>query len=116
MAISFETAAGPSQCFLVGSLLVLVGVALSGVRKHLLKTSPGFDGAPTVVELYNEGKGYQGTRIDISYDILLVGALFILLGGAQCHYPHGYIWTIKLGVLLWPERNRHSSKSKDTPR
>ena len=29
MAISFETAAGPAECFLIGSLLVLVGVALS---------------------------------------------------------------------------------------
>ena len=101
MAITFEKAAGPSQCFLVGSLLVLVGVALPVVRTKLGK-SAGFDGAPTLVELYNEGKGYQGTRIDISYDILLVGALFILLGGAQCHYPEGYLWTIKLGVLLWP--------------
>ena len=98
MAISFANAAGPSQCFLIGSLLVLVGVALPVVRTKLGK-SAGFDGAPTLVELYNEGKGYQGTRIDISYDILLVGALFILLGGAQCHYPHGYLWTIKLGVL-----------------
>ena len=32
MAISFETAAGPSQCFLVGSLLVLIGIALPVVR------------------------------------------------------------------------------------
>ena len=59
---------------------MLVGVALPVVRTKLGK-SAGFDGAPTLVELYNEGKGYQGTRIDISYDILLVGALFILLGG-----------------------------------
>ena len=58
MAISFETAAGPSQCFLVGSLLVLVGVALPVVRTKLGK-SAGFDGAPTLVELYNEGKGYH---------------------------------------------------------
>ena len=79
----------------------LLGIALPIVRTKLGK-SAGFDGAPTLVELYDEGKGYQGTRIDISYDILLVGALFILLGGAQCHYPHGYIWTIKFGVLLWP--------------
>ena len=93
MAVNWTPAAGPSQCFLVGSLLVLIGIALPVVRTKLGK-SAGFDGAPTLVELYNEGKGYQGTRIDISYDILLVGALFILLGGAQCHYPNGYLWTI----------------------
>ena len=58
MAISFANAAGPSQCFLIGSLLVLVGVALPVVRTKLGK-SAGFDGAPTLVELYNEGKGYH---------------------------------------------------------
>ena len=68
MAVNWTPAAGPAQCFLVGSLLVLIGIALPVVRTKLGK-SAGFDGAPTLVELYNEGKGYQGTRIDISYDI-----------------------------------------------
>ena len=71
MALSFETAAGPAQCFLVGSLLMLVGVALPGVRKHLLKTSPGFDGAPTVVELYGEGKGYPRSTVHRRAEIKL---------------------------------------------
>ena len=61
MAISFANAAGPSQCFLIGSLLVLVGVALPVVRTKLGK-SAGFDGAPTLVELYNEGNGSVAHR------------------------------------------------------
>ena len=45
MDVTFANA-GAFECLLIGSLIVLIGIALPGVRKHLLKTSAGFDGAP----------------------------------------------------------------------
>ena len=48
MGLSFEAAAGPSQCFLVGSLLVLIGIALPVVRTIIIQ----LDDAPNETLTY----------------------------------------------------------------
>jgi len=94
--------AGFDVCLTVGLVLFAFGVALPYVRLALGRPSGGIDGAPTVVELFGEGKGWRGTRLDISYDIALIGVLFILQATAQTNYPDGYLKTIHLGVTVWP--------------
>jgi len=90
--------AGFDVCLTVGLVLFAFGVALPYVRLALGRPSGGIDGAPTVVELFGEGKGWRGTRLDISYDIALIGVLFILQATAQTNYPDGYLKTIHLGA------------------
>lgn len=94
--------AGFDVCLTVGLVLFAFGVALPYVRLALGRPSGGIDGAPTVFELFGEGKGWRGTRLDISYDIALIGVLFILQATAQTNYPDGYLKTIHLGVTVWP--------------